>query len=264
MRWNDDKVAVITGASRGIGRAIAVAAATKGARVGLIARTRTDLDAVLAELDGRGAAATADVAEPAELAAAVGELESRLGPTDVLVANAGVGAYGAFADVDPGLMERLVRVNVLGTMHAIRAVVPGMISRRQGHIVTVGSIAGRIGSPFEALYSATKFAQVGFTEALSVELSPYGIGVSLVNPGPVATDFFDARGHAYDRARPRQVPPQQVAAAVIRAVEAGHDERFVPGWFRQAVMFRHLVPPLYRRGTRRAFRAELAADEARR
>ena len=139
-----------------------------------------------------------------------------------------------------------------------------MIQRRRGHIVTVGSIAGRIGSPFEALYSATKFAQVGLTEALSVELSPYGIGVSMVNPGPVATDFFAARGHDYDRERPRPVPAAQVADAVMRAVEADHEEQFVPGWFRQAVVFRHLVPPLYRWGARRAMRAELEADQVRR
>lgn len=259
-----DKVVVVTGASRGIGRAVAVAAAEKGARVGLIARSRRDLEEVSAELGGRGAVATADVADPAELAAALATLEGELGPVDVLVANAGIGAYGAFADIDSGLMERLVRVNVLGTMHAIRAVVPGMISRRSGHIVTIGSIAGRIGGPFEAAYSATKFAQVGLTESLFVELSPYGIGVSMVNPGPVLTEFFDARGHAYDRARPKQVPAGQVAAAVIRAVEAGKLDQYVPGKFRPAVMIRHLLPPLYRWGARRSFRDELIADEARR
>ncbi len=197
-------------------------------------------------------------------AAVLAALEDELGPPDVLVANAGIGAYGAFADVDPDELERLVRVNVLGTLHVVRAVVPGMIRRRQGHIVTIGSIAGRIGSPFEALYSATKFAQVGFTEALSVELSPYGVGVSMVNPGPVVTDFFDARAHAYDRARPRPVPPQRVAEAVIRAVDTGALEQFVPRCIRHAVAVRHLVPPLFRWGTRRSFRAELAADEARR
>ena len=88
-------------------------------------------------------------------------------------------------------------MNVLGTVHAIRAVVPGMIQRRRGHIVTMGSIAGRIGSPFEAIYAASKFAAVGLTEALVVELEPYGIGVSMVQPGPVATDFGAARGKAF-------------------------------------------------------------------
>ena len=263
MKWHD-RVTIITGASRGIGRAVAIAAADRGARVGLIARNRHDLDTVLTELGGRSAAAPADVADPSELTSAISTLESELGPVDVLVANAGIGAYGPFADIDPDLAERLVRVNVLGTMHAIRTVVPGMISRRRGHLVTIGSIAGRIGTPFEAVYSATKFAQVGLTESLSVELSPYGIGVSMVNPGPVSTDFFDARGVPYSRAVPRQVSPERIADAVMRAVETDKLEQLVPRWFRPAVVFRHLAPPLFQWGTRRSFHAELADDKAHR
>jgi short-subunit dehydrogenase len=139
-----------------------------------------------------------------------------------------------------------------------------MIERRRGHLVTIGSIAGRIGSPFEAIYSATKFAGVGLTEALVTELEPYGIGVSLVEPGPVATDFAAARGHPYDRTRPRPVPPEHVAAAVIRAVERGRHEQYVPAAFRPAVVVRHLVPPLFRWGTRRSFTRELALDRRRR
>ncbi|MDX6232266.1 MAG: 3-oxoacyl-[acyl-carrier protein] reductase, partial [Nocardioidaceae bacterium] len=240
----------------------AVAAAAKGAKVGLIARSREDLDAVLAELGDGHAAVTADVADPAQLTAAIDELEAALGPVDVLVANAGIGQYGAFADLDHDEIERLVRVNVLGTMHSIRAVVPGMISRGRGHIVTMGSIAGRIGSPFEALYSATKFAGVGLTEALVVELEPYGIGVSVVNPGPVATDFGNARGHPYDRARPKPVAAEQVAVAVMKAVENDRHEQYVPGAFRQAVVVRHLIPPLFRWGSKRSFTKELAQDRA--
>ncbi len=145
------------------------------------------------------------------------------------------------------------RVNVLGTAHAIRSVVPGMIERRAGHIVTIGSIAGRLGSPFEAIYSASKFAAVGLTEALVVELEPYGIGVSMVQPGPVDTAFGEARGHPYDRARPKPVPAEDVAAAVISAVERGRHEQYVPGMLRPAVAIRHLVPPLFRFGSRRSF-----------
>ncbi len=261
MDWAGATV-VVTGASRGIGRAVAIAAAAKGARVGLIARSADDLRSVLAALGGRGAMAVADVAEPAQLATAIATLEAELGPVDVLVANAGIGAYGAFADVSAEKLERLVRVNVLGTAHAIRLVVPGMIQRRRGHIVTIGSIAGRIGSPFEAVYSATKFAGVGLTEALAPELAPYGIGVSLVNPGPVATAFGEARGHPYDRARPRPVPAEAVAAAVVEAVEDGRPEAYVPPSFRPAVITRHLVPSLFRWGVRRSFARELAADQA--
>ena len=259
--WGD-AVTIITGASRGIGRAVALAAAGEGARLGLIARHEVDLREVLDAAGGRGAIAVADVADPDALTGAIRSLESQLGPTDVLVANAGIGSYGAFADLTAEEAERLVRVNVLGTVHALRAVVPGMIERRQGHLVTIGSIAGRIGSPFEAIYSATKFAGVGLTEALVVELEPYGIGVSLVNPGPVATDFGAARGHPYDRARPKPVPPEDVARAVVRAVAKGKHEQYVPGAFRPAVTIRHLLPPLFRWGSRRSFSRELADDRA--
>jgi 3-oxoacyl-[acyl-carrier protein] reductase len=263
MGWSGATV-VITGASRGIGRAVALAAAAKGARVGLIARSEADLDAVLTEAGGRGAIAPADVAEPEQLTAAIASLQAELGPVDVLVANAGIGAYGAFADLTADELDHIVRVNVLGTAHAIRAVVPGMIERRRGHIVTMGSIAGRLGSPFEAIYSATKFAGVGLTEALVVELEPYGIGVSLVNPGPVATAFGEARGHPYDRTRPKPVSPERVADAVIAAVERGRHEQYVPGAFRQAVVTRHILPPLFRWGSRRSFSRELAEDRSRR
>jgi short-subunit dehydrogenase len=263
MQWTG-ATAVITGASRGIGRAVAMAAAAKGARVGLIARSEADLVAVLAEAGGDGAIAVADVGDPTELNAALVALASDLGPVDILVANAGIGAYGAFADLTAEELDRIVRVNVLGTAHAIRAVVPGMIERRRGHIVTMGSIAGRIGSPFEAIYSATKFAGVGLTEALVVELEPFGIGVSMVNPGPVATAFGEARGHPYDRKSPKPVPPEQVATAVIKAVEGDRHEQYVPSAFRPAVVIRHLLPPFFRWGTRRSFTRELAEDRAKR
>lgn len=263
MRWEGATV-LITGASRGIGRAVAEAAGAKGANIGLIARTHSDLENVLEHSNGGGAIATADVADPEALVAAIADIEAQLGPTDILVANAGIGAYGAFTDTTPEEIERIVRVNVLGTMHTVRAVVPGMIQRRRGHIVTIGSIAGRIGSPFEAIYSATKFAGVGLTEALVVELEPYGIGVSMIQPGPVATNFGEARGHPYDRQRPRPVPASQVADAVISAVEGDKHEQYVPGSFRGAVIARHSFPPLFRWGSRRSFTRELAEDRSRR
>ena len=259
MRW-DDAVTIITGASRGIGRAVAIAAAREGARVGLIARSDAELRHVLAISGGRGAVAVADVADARALTAAIRALEDDLGPTDVLVANAGIGSYGAFADLTEEEAERIVRVNVLGTVHALRAVVPGMIERRRGHVVTIGSIAGRVGAPFEAIYAATKFAGVGLTESLVVELEPYGIGVSVVNPGPVATAFGEARGHPYDRRRPKPVPPEEVATAVIRAVAGGRHEQYVPASFRPAVAIRHLAPAVFRWGSKLTFRREVARD----
>jgi short-subunit dehydrogenase len=263
VRW-EGATTIITGASRGIGEAVAIAAAAKGAKVGLLARDEADLQRVLGACGGRGALAVADVAEPGSLTAGIQHLETELGPTDVLVANAGIGAYGAFADLTAEEAERIVRVNVLGTVHALRAVVPGMIERRRGHLVTMGSIAGRLGSPFEAIYSATKFAGVGLTEALVVELEPYGIGVSMVNPGPVATQFGEARGHPYDRTSPKPVPPEAVASAVIRAVEGDKHEQYVPATFRPAVAIRHLLPAVFRYGSKKSFTRELAEDRSKR
>jgi short-subunit dehydrogenase len=261
--WSGSTV-IITGASRGIGAATARAAAAQGARVGLLARAEGDLQEVLASIGGQGAYVVADVVDGPAVALAIGRLEAQLGPTDILVANAGIGQYGAFADVTAEEAERVITVNVLGQIHAMRAVVPGMIERRRGHLVSMGSIAGRIGTPFESVYAASKFANVGLAEALVTELAPYGIGVSIINPGPVATDFGEARGHVYDRPRPKPVPAEQVADAVIKAVEGRSLERYVPARLRPAVPVRHLLPRLFRWGTAKSMSRELAADRARR
>jgi short-subunit dehydrogenase len=256
MRW-EGSVAVVTGASRGIGRAVARAAAERGAQVGLISRSQAELDAVLGEIGGRGAVATADVADRTETEKALAAVEQALGPIDILVNNAGIGAYGAFADEDVETFERLMRVNYLGTIYPMKAVLPGMLTRGRGHIVNIASIAGRIGAPFEAAYSATKFAVAGLSEAIAIELGGRGIGVSVVNPGPVDTEFFEARGHPYRRKTPKPVSAERVANDVIAAVEKNKLETYVPRWLGSAVVSRVLLPPLYRSGTARAFREEL-------
>lgn len=246
--WSD-AVVVVTGASRGIGRAVAVAAARRGARVGLLARSRPQLEEVLAECGGRGVAAVADLGSRAETAAALGLVARELGPVSVLIANAGVGAFGPFAGMDPDRIDQLVRVNLLGTAHAMRCVLPGMLDRRAGRVCVIASVAGRFGSPFEAVYAATKFAVVGLAEAVAVEAARDGVGVSIVDPGVVDTGFFEARGHPYSRRWPRPVGAERVAETVVRAVEAGRGEFFVPRSFRAAAVVKSLFPPLYRWGS---------------
>src|SRR5436189_239119 len=140
-RWRD-AVVVITGSSRGIGRCVALAAAKRGAKLGLIARSKAELDAVLAETGGNGAVATADITDRAEVDQAVAALVNELGPVDILVNNAGAGAYAAFLQTDVEVFERLMRLNYLGTVYATKAVLPSMVERGKGHIVNISSIAG--------------------------------------------------------------------------------------------------------------------------
>ena len=252
MDWND-AVVVVTGGSSGIGLEVGREAARRGARVGLLARRADDLARACDTLSGtRHAYAAADVGDREQLTAALATLSDRLGAISVLVCNAGVGAYGPFRATAADDTERLFRTNVFGAIDATRAVVDGMVERRGGHIVFVGSIAGHVGVPLEALYCATKFALSGFADALAVELAPHGVGVSLVSPGPVDTKFFAARGHPYARSRPRPVPAQRVASAVISAIEHRRGEVIVPARLRVAVAVRALAPSLYRWGARKA------------
>jgi short-subunit dehydrogenase len=259
-RW-EGKVAVITGASRGIGKSVALAAAKRGAKVGLIARSVDELAAVLKEAGGnanvRGAFATADVSDRDAVDIAIGALVRELGPVDILVNNAGAGAYSSFLQTDIDVFEQLMQLNYFGTVYATKAVLPSMVERGHGHIVNISSIAGRIGTPFESAYSASKFAVTALTEALDVELRPLGVKMSMVNPGPVQTDFFDARGVPYARKSPKPVSPERVAKAVLAAVDKDRLEQEVPGILYGAVVTRHLFPPLFRWGTAKAFKNEV-------
>jgi short-subunit dehydrogenase len=213
---------------------------------------------VLADIGGNGVVVTADIGDRAEVEAAVAAVTEALGPVDILVNNAGAGGYSAVVDTDVEVFERLMRLNYFGTVYATKAVLPSMLERRRGHIVNISSIAGRIGAPFEAAYSASKFAVSGFTEALAVEVRRRGVGVSMVNPGPVETDFFDARGVPYARKTPKPVPATEVSDAVIRAVDEDLLEQLVPGMLRGALAVRHLIPGMFRWGTERAFKNELS------
>src|SRR5438105_7062296 len=242
MRWNG-AVAVVTGGSRGIGREVARQAAAKGARVGLVARSGPDLEAVLKEIGGRGAVAIADVADQQATEQALAQLAAALGPVDILVNNAGIGSYGRVSDLPVEEFERVMRVNYFSCVYATKAVLPSMLDRRRGHIVNLASIAGRIGAPMEAAYSASKFAMVGFTEALAFEVRPMDIGVSMVNPGPVDTGFFKTRGHPYARKHPKPVPAERVARAVVDVVERNRLERIIPGSLRPALVFKDMLPP---------------------
>jgi short-subunit dehydrogenase len=243
---------VVTGGSRGIGLAIARLAVERGGRVGLVARRDADLARARRALGSDAVTATADVTDRTALEAALDAIADEHGPTDVLVASAGIGAVGSATDVDLDVLGRLLAVNLVGVVHSARAVVPAMRDRGRGHVVVIGSIAGRLGVAGEAAYSSSKFAVTGFVEALALEVRGAGVGVSLVSPGAVSTDFFASRGAPYARRWPRPVTAERVARAAIRAVERDRFDVVVPAWLRVGIVARAALPGAYRRGAARA------------
>ena len=227
MRIGSDTRVLVTGASRGIGAAIARAFAARGATLGLVARTRGPLDELAAELPGEGhAVLEADVADADSIAGAVGEF----GDVDVLVANAGLTHYRPFAEQPLDEIRQMNDVNWLGTLHTVRAALPRMIERGSGQIVIVSSGGGVRGFPHAAVYNGTKAAQRGFAEALRHELSETGVSVTTVYPGEIETSLHD---HELDRMpdwyrMDRRAPAGPLGEQVVEAVEKDERELFYP------------------------------------
>ena len=210
MRRLDGKVALVTGASRGIGAAVARTLDAHGARLGLASRSGDDLGIESA------VALPCDVRDPAQLEALVAATVERHGRLDIVVANAGVGAYGSFLDLSAAHLDEMVDVNLKGTLHAVRAALPHLLETGEADVVTVASEAGRRGLPYEAVYCASKFGQVGFIRALDHELRERGVRCTSVCPGGVATDFAldDGRGRTAD-VLPGMMTADEVAEVVL-------------------------------------------------
>jgi NADP-dependent 3-hydroxy acid dehydrogenase YdfG len=204
-------IAVITGASRGIGRAIALRLAGTH-HIVAAARSRPELEALAAEIQGRGGSCDVlelDVTKGDRVAAALDGVRA-----DVLVNNAGVGFLKPFLELTVDEWNTMVDVNFNALFHVTRAVLPGMVERRRGHIVIVGSIAGRSAFVGGTCYGGTKHAVMGFSESLMLEVRDKGVKVSVVNPGSVATDFF--RG---ERDTSWMLTADDVAEAVHHAID---------------------------------------------
>lgn len=187
-----NRTAVITGASSGIGRALAVALAAQGARVGVTARRADLLDSLAQDVRKTGgtiAIANADVGDRDATLAAIRGLEAALGPTDLLIANAGIGLPTGAAEMNVPGVETMLRVNFLGLVYAIEAVLPGMIARGSGHVVGISSLAAYKGIPGSAGYCASKAAVNAYLESLRIELKAKGVAVTAVCPGFVKTEM---------------------------------------------------------------------------
>jgi len=216
------RTALITGASRGIGAAIARNLAAHGVHLGLASRSGDDLG-----MDGV-VAMPADVRDQAALRAIATATAERFGGIDILVVNAGVGAYGPFLELPDDQMEEMIDVNVKGALYAIRATLPYLLKSEAGEIVTIASEAGRRGLPFEAVYCASKFAQVGLTRALDHELREQGIRCTNVCPGGVSTDFAMGRGRTPDMpALDGMMRPDDVAEIVEFVLTRSRNHRIL-------------------------------------
>ncbi len=221
------RVALVTGASGGIGAAVARSLAEQGVGLGLASRSGGDLG-----IDG-SIAAPCDVRDPAAVGAFVEQIVARFGRLDIVIANAGVGAYGPFLELDPGSLEEMLDTNVKGTIYTIRAALPHLLESDRADIVTVASEAGRRGLPFEAVYSASKFAQVGFTRALDHELRPQGVRCTNVCPGGVATGFAMGRGRTPDMPElAGMMSADDVAEAVLFVLTRPRNHRILEMAFR--------------------------------
>jgi len=209
----DGKTAVITGASRGIGAALARMLHARGVKLGLASRSGDNLG--LAGV----VAQPCDVRDLDALTSLCAATAQAFGGIDIVVANAGVGSYGPFLELSREHLDEMLDVNLKGTLYAIRAALPHMLGR-DGDVITLASEAGRRGLPNEAVYCASKFGQVGFTRALDHELREHGIRCTNVCPGGVATDFAldEGRGRTPD-ALPGMMTAEDVAEVVVFALE---------------------------------------------
>jgi NADP-dependent 3-hydroxy acid dehydrogenase YdfG len=227
MSGLEGAAALVTGASRGIGAAIARGLASQGAQVALGSRSGDDLGITNA------VARPCDVRDHAQVQALVDAAVDRFGGLDIVVVNAGVGAYGPFLDLAPEHVEEMIDVNVKGAIYALRAALPHLLRSSRADVVMVASEAGRRGLPLEAVYCASKFAQVGLVRSLDHELRERGVRCTNICPGGVATDFAMGRGRSPDMPElSGMMSAEDVAEAVLFAVTRPRSYRVLETAFR--------------------------------
>ncbi|MBE9915530.1 3-ketoacyl-ACP reductase [Paenibacillus donghaensis] len=217
-----NKTAIITGAGKGIGRAIATALAKEGVNLGLMARTASDLEALKESLSKEYGVsvytATVDVSSRYEVEAAVSKLKEELGRIDILINNAGIATFGTVAEMDPEEWERIIQVNLLGTYYVSRAVLPAMLDQNSGDIINISSTAGEKGFATGSAYCASKFGIMGLTESLLQEVRKKNIRVVALTPSTVNTDLARTNNLSIGE-EDRMMQPEDVAELTLAALK---------------------------------------------
>jgi short-subunit dehydrogenase len=230
---------LLTGASSGIGAATARALAKRGAVLGLVARRKDRLEAVLADCTGDSPDSRTWVADLSDLDAAEGvvrEAIEHFGHLDVLLNNAGAPKRRHVRDLTPAEVEDTMRINFFSPARMMLAALPSMIERGKGMVVNVGSMAGRIGVPTESAYSASKFALGGWSEGVALDLHGTGVEIRLISPGAFETEIWDQPGSDdafYDGPK---APPEECAEAIVEAIEGSTFETYAPAGYRDIVV----------------------------
>ncbi len=255
------RVALVTGAARGIGRAIAETLAAQGASVALCDIDEVTLAATTERLRAAGARVGSyrlDVTDLDAFGDVFARIEAEIGPVDVLVNNAGIMPVGAFTALAPATDDKQIAINLFGVIHGMRVALPRMLRRKRGHIVNVASSAGKVGIPNIAVYCATKHAVVGLTEAVRAEHLDSGVGFTYVMPSIVDTELTSGTG----RLRwPPMVTAQDVADAVLAAVRDGQVDVFVPRSARLAAVLPIVLPRRVVEGLARLLKLDRAFSE---
>jgi len=207
-----NQIAIVTGAGRGIGRGIAIELGKMGAKVVLVARSRTELEDTARAIGSNASVMPADVRKKEDLQRLFEQVATALGPIDILVNAAGLGIFGPVVDFTDDDFQTLIDTNLRGIFFSCRLVLPSMIERKRGHVINIASIAGKVGSANRAVYCASKFGVVGFTESLAEEVRQHGIRVSVICPGSTDTSFSSKEISAQSRAR--MLRPEDIGHAV--------------------------------------------------
>ncbi len=250
----------ITGASSGIGEALAVALSRKGARLVLSARRESELERVRQCCKNPAAhmVLPLDVLDTAAMPAAVEQVLARYKRIDILINNAGVSQRSLVKDTPLEIDERIMRINFLGPVALTKAVLPAMLARRRGQIVVISSVVGKIGTPMRSAYAASKHALHGYYDCMRAELHHAGIRVTLICPGYVSTEVVQnaltADGSSLGSANPVQSPgmaPEELARQALPAIAKRKAEVFIGGKELLAVQLRRFAPGLFNRIVRR-------------